>query len=68
MINTNGDKPVAIGPTSKTVIGDDSPSVASLLGKTSPLKNPKKDWKRLAIPVGLIGIAVYVTMKYKGHV
>lgn len=65
-------KPVAIGPTSKTVIGSvtadpSAPTpVAAVVAPGKPAA--KHDWKRIAIPIGLIGIAVYITMRYKGHV
>jgi hypothetical protein len=52
-------KPVAIGPTSRTVIGavtQDSP----------PAPPPKKEgWKRLLIPGGLVALAVYIGVKYR---
>jgi hypothetical protein len=48
-------KPIAAGPQSRTVIGD-SPTL-------SDKATPKKDWKRLVIPFGLIGLAIYITVK-----
>ena len=53
-------KPVAIGPTSRTVVG--------AVTADSPPSAPKKtDWKKFVIPAGFIGLAVYLTMRYKGH-
>ncbi len=62
-------KPTAIGPQSRTVIGavapskDTSPSVASL-GKKPP---EKPTWKKLLLPAGIAG-AVFLALRYKGHV
>lgn len=55
-------KPVAIGPQSRTVIGGDSPSVASVL------KPPKKPfpWKKFAVPAG-IAASIFLVMRYKGY-
>lgn len=56
-------KPVAIGPQSRTVIGDTgAPSVAAVL-------KPKEKfpWKRLWIPAA-IGGGIFLALRYKGHV
>lgn len=56
-------KPTAIGPQSRTVIGDSgAPSVAAVLKPKKPF-----EWKRLLVPAGIAG-AVYLALKYKGHV
>lgn len=54
-------KPVAIGPQSRTVIGD-SPSVASVLKPKKPFP-----WKKLVVPAGIAG-AIFLAMRYKGYV
>ncbi len=60
-------KPEALGPSSRTVIGDapGNPSV----GTGSPVTTVKKvyPWKKLLVPAGIVG-AIYLAMKYKGHV
>lgn len=52
-------KPVAIGPTSRTVIG--------AVTADAPPTPPKKpyEWKKLLWPVGLVGLAVYIGVKYR---
>jgi len=62
-------KPVAIGPTSKTVIGDiaptnESPSLSSLT-RDSKIVAKKVNWKRYVVPAGLIGLAVFITYKHR---
>lgn len=52
-------RPVAIGPTSKTVIGE-------VVGTGAPKKKPFP-WKRLAVPAGIAG-AIWLALRYKGHV
>lgn len=54
-------KPTAVGPQSRTVIGAVTPIPD---GKPTPKKHP---WKKLLIPAGIAG-AVYLALKYKGHV
>lgn len=51
-------KPVAIGPQSRTVIGD-VPSESDKVAKPNYLM-------RYGLPLGLIGIAFYIT--YKGKI
>lgn len=52
-------KPVAIGPTSRTVIG--------AVTQDAPASPPPKkyEWKKLLVPVGLIAAAVYIGVKYR---
>lgn len=54
--------PVALGPASRTVVGD-SPSVATVLKTPAP----KPNWKKLLVPAGIAG-AIFLALKYKGHV
>lgn len=54
--------PVALGPPSRTVVGD-SPSVATVLKAPAP----KHNWKKLLVPVGIAG-AIFLALRYKGHV
>lgn len=58
-------KPVAIGPTSRTVIGgdSDSPSVASIVNP-KPVKKPI--WKQYLVPFVLVSVAGYIV--YKGKI
>ncbi len=61
-------RPVAIGPTSRTVIGDISPAQAppSLASITADTKTVVKkiSWKRYIVPAGLVGLAVFITYKH----
>lgn len=55
--------PEAIGPVSKTVVGD-SPSVATELKKTA---STPVQWKKFLVPAGIAGL-IFLALRYKGHV
>lgn len=52
------DRPVAIGPNSRTVIG-------SVTSETALPPRKPFDWKRYLVPAGLIGIASYIIWRGK---
>lgn len=60
------DRPVAIGPASRTVVGD-VPKTAAPSPPKAPIPvlppKPKGDWKRLLFPVGIALGAFFILKK-----